>query len=65
MVVNGEVVSLTGKRTYYSKVDVEDEREKEMLSDVKEWFRYCRFCHYPTPEKYLENPTPIKINVVR
>ncbi|AKB52231.1 Formylmethanofuran dehydrogenase subunit A [Methanosarcina barkeri str. Wiesmoor] len=56
---------MTGKRTYYSKVDVEDEREKEMLSDVKEWFRYCRFCHYPTPEKYLENPTPIKINVVR
>ena len=64
VVVKGEVVSLPGKRTYYSEVHVEDEREKEMLADVKEWFRYYTvgFANYPTPEKYLENPTPIQVN---
>jgi formylmethanofuran dehydrogenase subunit A len=65
--VKGEIVSLPEKRTYYSEVHVENEREKEMLVDVKEWFRYYTlgFANYPTPEKYLENPTPIQINVVR
>jgi formylmethanofuran dehydrogenase subunit A len=35
-----------------------------MLADVKEWFRYYTlgFANYPTPEKYLANPTPIQVN---
>jgi len=64
VVVKGEIVSLPEKRTYYSEVHVQDEREKEMLVDVKDWFRYYTigFANYPTPEKYLQNPTPIQVN---
>ena len=64
VVAKGEVVSIPEKRTYYSEVHVEDESEKEMLANVKEWFRYYTlgFANYPTPKKYLTNPTPIKVN---
>ena len=35
-----------------------------MIDDVKNWFKYYTigFSNYPTPEKYLANPTPIKID---
>ncbi|MDD2439514.1 MAG: formylmethanofuran dehydrogenase subunit A [Methanosarcinaceae archaeon] len=61
---SGEIVSVPEKRTYYSDVYVADAQEKDMLADVKEWFKYYTlgFANYPTPEKYLENPTPIKVN---
>jgi formylmethanofuran dehydrogenase subunit A len=64
VVAKGEVVSIPEKRTYYSEVHVEDEKEKEMLADVKEWFRYYTlgFANYQTPKKYLANPTPIQVN---
>jgi formylmethanofuran dehydrogenase subunit A len=60
----GEIKMIPEKRTYYSDITVKDEGEKEMLLDVKEWFKYYTvgFANYPTPEKYLMNPTPIKVN---
>jgi formylmethanofuran dehydrogenase subunit A len=38
--------------------------EKEMLADVKEWFKYYTvgFSNYPVPDKYLKNPVPIPVN---
>ncbi|MHC1576748.1 MAG: formylmethanofuran dehydrogenase subunit A, partial [Methanosarcinaceae archaeon] len=61
---NGEIVAIPERKTYYSDVDVKDADEKEMISDVKDWFRYYSFGfeHYPTPDNYLVNPTPIKVN---
>jgi formylmethanofuran dehydrogenase subunit A len=60
----GEIVAIPQKRTYYADVQVEEQCEKDMLADVKEWFKYYTvgFAHYPTPDSYLMNPTPIKIN---
>ncbi|MCD4704267.1 MAG: formylmethanofuran dehydrogenase subunit A [Methanosarcinaceae archaeon] len=61
---NGEITLVPDRRTYYVDVDVKDADEKDMLKDVQEWFRYYSlgFKHYPTPEKYLVNPTVIKVN---
>jgi len=60
----GEIVAIPQKRTYYADVTVNEQGEKDMLADVKEWFKYYTvgFAHYPTPDSYLMNPTPIKIN---
>jgi formylmethanofuran dehydrogenase subunit A len=60
----GEIVAIPQKRTYYTDVTVNEQGEKDMLADVKEWFKYYTvgFAHYPTPDSYLMNPTPIKIN---
>ena len=60
----GEIVAIPQKRTYYADVTVKEQGEKDMLADVKEWFKYYTvgFAHYPTPDSYLMNPTPIKIN---
>lgn len=61
---NGEIVAIPERKTYYSDVVVKDADEKEMISDVKDWFRYYSFGfeHYPTPDSYLVNPTPITVN---
>ncbi len=60
----GEIVAIPEKRTFYADVKVKEQGEKDMLADVKEWFKYYTvgFAHYPTPDSYLMNPTPIKIN---
>jgi formylmethanofuran dehydrogenase subunit A len=52
-----------GKR-FYCQPQVDEELEKEMLADVKEWFKYYTigFSNYPVPEKYLKNPVPIAVN---
>ncbi len=43
---------------------MDDGIEKEMLKDVKEWFKYYTlgFANYPVPEKYLRNPAPVQVN---
>jgi len=60
----GEIVAIPEKRTYYIDVAAKDAGTKDMLADVKEWFKYYTlgFAHYPTPDSYLMNPTPIKVN---
>jgi formylmethanofuran dehydrogenase subunit A len=62
---NGEIMSIPERRTYYSDIKVDANEEKKMLEDVKDWFRYYTlgFENYPTPEKYLVNPTPINVNM--
>jgi len=59
----GEIVAIPEKRTYYVDVAARDAGTKDMLADVKEWFKYYTlgFAHYPTPDSYLMNPTPIKV----
>jgi len=63
----GEVVAVPEGRTYYSNVSVSDEMDREMLKDVREWFKYYTvgFANYPVPEKYLRRPTPIEVNAGR
>ncbi|WP_292462682.1 formylmethanofuran dehydrogenase subunit A [Methanolobus sp.] len=60
----GEIVAIPEKKTYYTDITVNAEEEKKMIDDVKNWFKYYTigFSNYPTPEKYLANPTPIKID---
>ncbi len=60
----GEIVAVPEKNTFYSDIAVDADEEKRMLDDVKKWFKYYTlgFNNYPTPEKYLANPTPIQVN---
>jgi len=59
----GEVVATPEGRTYYTNVSVDNEIEKEMLADVKEWFKYYTvgFANYPVVDSYLTKPTPINL----
>ncbi len=43
---------------------MDDGLEKEMLKDVKEWFKYYTlgFAQYPVPDKYILNPAPVQVN---
>jgi formylmethanofuran dehydrogenase subunit A len=63
-VKDGEIVAIPNQRTYYSDIKCDNDAEKAMLEDVKDWFRYYSigFNHYPTSERYLNNPTPIQVN---
>ncbi|NMC09721.1 MAG: formylmethanofuran dehydrogenase subunit A [Methanothrix sp.] len=60
----GEVVAVPEGRRYYCRTYVDEALEKEMLADVKEWFKYYTvgFSNYPVPDKYLKNPVPIQVN---
>ncbi len=60
----GEVLSVPDGRRFYSSPFVDEGLEKDMLSDVKEWFKYYTLgnAHYPVPDKYLKNPVAIPIN---
>ncbi|TGC08336.1 formylmethanofuran dehydrogenase subunit A [Methanolobus halotolerans] len=60
----GEIVAIPEKKTYYTDISTSADDEKNMLDDVKNWFKYYTigFNNYPTPDKYLANPTPIKID---
>ncbi|MFB3764808.1 MAG: formylmethanofuran dehydrogenase subunit A [Methanotrichaceae archaeon] len=64
IVRQGEVLSVPEGRRFYSTPFVDEALEKDMLTDVKEWFRYYTigFNNYPVPDKYLKNPTPIAVN---
>ncbi len=60
----GEIVAVPEGRRYYCRPYVDDAIEKEMLSDVKDWFKYYTvgFANYPVPDKYLKNPVAIPVN---
>ena len=60
----GQIVATPVGRRYYCRPYLDDALEKEMLKDVKNWFKYYTlgFSNYPVPEKYLTNPVPIQVN---
>jgi formylmethanofuran dehydrogenase subunit A len=60
----GEIVAVPEGRRYYCRPYVDEALEKEMLSDVKDWFKYYTvgFANYPVPDKYLKNPVAIPVN---
>ena len=60
----GEIVAVPEGRRYYCRPYVDDALEKEMLADVKDWFKYYTvgFANYPVPEKYLKNPVAIPVH---
>ena len=60
----GQIVAVPKGRRYYCRPYLDDALEKEMLVDVKNWFKYYTlgFSNYPVPEKYLINPVPIQVN---
>ena len=60
----GEIVSVPEGRRFFCRPYVEDELEKDMLRDVKDWFKYYTvgFANYPVPDKYLKNPVAIQVN---
>ncbi len=60
----GEIMSVPDGRRFYSSPFVDEELEKDMLADVKEWFKYYTLgnAHYPVPDKYLKNPVAIPVN---
>lgn len=61
---NGEIVDVPDGRRFYCRPYVDEELEKDMLKDVKDWFKYYTvgFANYPVPEKYLKNPVAIPVN---
>jgi formylmethanofuran dehydrogenase subunit A len=60
----GEIVAVPQGKRFYCQPHVDETLEKEMLADVKEWFKYYTigFANYPVPDKYLINPVPIAVN---
>jgi len=58
---NGEIVAVPEGRRFYSRPQIDPELERDMLLDLKEWFKYYTvgFANYPVPEKYLKNPVAI------
>jgi formylmethanofuran dehydrogenase subunit A len=60
----GEIVSVPEGRRFYSTPFVDEALEGEMISDVKQWFKYYTlgFANYPVPDKCLKNPVPIAVN---
>ncbi|MFZ3384256.1 MAG: formylmethanofuran dehydrogenase subunit A, partial [Candidatus Methanoperedens sp.] len=61
---DGQVKSVPHGRTFLSEAHMDEGIEKEMLKDVKEWFKYYTlgFANYPVPDKYIRNPTPVQVN---
>ena len=60
----GEIVSVPDGRRFYCQPYVDEDLEKDMLKDVKDWFKYYTvgFANYPVPDKYLKNPVAIPVN---
>lgn len=60
----GQILAASQGRRFYCQPTVDEELEKDMLSDVKEWFKYYTIgrANYPVPEKYLKNPVQIAVN---
>jgi len=60
----GEIVSVPEGRRFYCQPYVDEDLEKDMLKDVKDWFKYYTvgFANYPVPDKYLKNPVAIPVN---
>ncbi len=63
----GEIVAVPEGRRYYCRPYVDEALEKEMQSDVKDWFKYYTvgFANYPVPDKYLKNPVAIPVNATQ
>ena len=61
---NGQIISVPQGRTFFTEAHIDDSLEKEMLKDVKEWFKYYTlgYANYPVPDKYLRNPAPVQVN---
>jgi len=61
----GEILKVPDGRRFYSTPFVDETLEKEMLADVKEWFKYYTigYANYPVPDKYLKNPVAIQANM--
>ncbi len=61
---NGEILSVPKGRTYFTEPYTDESIEKEMLKDVREWFKYYTigFANYPVPDKYIPNPVPLQVN---
>ncbi len=57
----GEIVAVPKGRRFYSRPQIDPELERDMLLDLKEWFKYYTvgFANYPVPDKYLKNPVAI------
>ena len=64
VVRDGEVVAVPDGRRYYCEPKVDEGLTKDMMADVREWFKYYTigFANYPVPDKYLRNPEPIVVN---
>ncbi|HOU71440.1 MAG TPA: formylmethanofuran dehydrogenase subunit A [Methanothrix sp.] len=60
----GEIVSVPEGRRFYCQPYIDEDLEKDMLKDVKDWFKYYTvgFANYPVPDKYLKNPVAIPVN---
>jgi formylmethanofuran dehydrogenase subunit A len=60
----GEIVSVPEGRRFFCQPYVDEELEKDMMRDVKDWFKYYTvgFANYPVPDKYLKNPVAIPVN---
>jgi formylmethanofuran dehydrogenase subunit A len=60
----GEIIHVSQGKRYYCQPHVAEDLEKEMLADVKEWFKYYTvgFANYPVPDKFLTNPVSIEVN---
>jgi formylmethanofuran dehydrogenase subunit A len=60
----GEVVAVPEARRYYCEPKVDEGLTRDMMADVKEWFKYYTigFANYPVPDKYLRKPVPIVVN---
>ncbi len=60
----GEVVAVPEARRYYCEPKVDEGLARDMMADVKEWFKYYTIglANYPVPDKHLRNPEPIVVN---
>jgi formylmethanofuran dehydrogenase subunit A len=60
----GDILSVPDGRRFYSSPFIDESLEKDMMADVKQWFKYYTlgFANYPVPDKYLKNPVPIAVN---
>ena len=64
VVRDGEIVNIPDGRRFYCKPEVDESLTKDMMADVREWFKYYTigFANYPVPDKYLRNPEAIVVN---
>lgn len=50
-------------RRYFCQPYIDESIEKEMMADVKDWFKYYTvgFANYPSQDRLI-NPVPIQVN---
>ncbi|MHC1625525.1 MAG: formylmethanofuran dehydrogenase subunit A [Methermicoccaceae archaeon] len=64
---DGEIVSTPQGRIFYTEAEASEDAERDVLRDVKEWFKYYTvgFANYPVDKRYLRNPTPISTSMYK